>query len=105
MSGLAQHGVPYREPRRIDSEHKMKDRIQNPPGMFGRAELRGFGGDNRQPDGRREPHPQDSLGGWSQFPILAMQNVSIHSRMGNGRYGSDRIYARVLTTQSLSAES
>jgi len=56
-------------------EHKMKDRIQNPPGMFGRAEFRGFDGDDRQPDGRREPYPQDSLGGWSQLPIVAMQRA------------------------------
>src|SRR5438067_8108725 len=67
--------MPRREPRQIHSEHKMKDRIQNPPGMFGRAELCGFEGYNRQPDDRREPHPQDSLGGRSQLPILAMQRI------------------------------
>jgi hypothetical protein len=31
--------------------------------MVGRTEIRGFREDDRQPDGRREPHSQDSLGG------------------------------------------
>jgi hypothetical protein len=43
--------------------------------MFGRAEVRGFDDDDRQPDGRREPYPQDSLGGWSQLSIVAMQRA------------------------------
>jgi len=63
MSGLAKQGVPYCELRRTHVEQKTKNRIQNAPGMVGRAEVRGFRGDDRQPDGRREPHSQDSLGG------------------------------------------
>jgi hypothetical protein len=31
--------------------------------MVRRTEVRGFQRDDRQPDGRREPHSQDSLGG------------------------------------------
>ena len=58
VSGLAEQGVPHSESRWIHFEHKMKDRIQNPPGMVGRAEVCGFQGDDRQPDGRRKPHPQ-----------------------------------------------
>jgi len=43
--------------------------------MFRRAEGGGFDGDDRQPGGRREPYPQDSLGGWSQLPIVPMQRA------------------------------
>jgi hypothetical protein len=43
--------------------------------MFGRAEVCGFDGDDRQPDCRREPHSQDSLSGWSQLLIVAMQTA------------------------------
>jgi hypothetical protein len=75
VSGLAEQGVPHREPRRIHIEHKMKDRIQNLSGMFGRGEVGGFDGDDGQPDRRREPHPQDSLGGWSQLSIVAMRRA------------------------------
>ena len=46
VSGLAEEGVPHRKLRRIYFEHKMKDRIQNPSGVFGRAEVRGFDGDS-----------------------------------------------------------
>jgi hypothetical protein len=41
----------------------MKDRIENLPGMVRRTKVRGFRGDDRQPDDRREPNFQDSLGG------------------------------------------
>jgi len=53
MSRLAEKHVPDREALWVHIEQKMKDRVKNPPRMFGRAEVGGLEGDDRQPDGRR----------------------------------------------------
>ena len=71
VSRLSQYRVPQREPLRIQTEKKMKYRVQEPPSMLCRAEVRRFDGDDRQPDGGREPHSKDSLGGRVQLPIIA----------------------------------
>src|SRR6266849_10272976 len=73
VSSLAEQGMPHHKLRRIHVKQKMKDRIKNSSGMVGRAEVCGFDRDDRQPDRRREPYLQYSLGRGSQLLILAMR--------------------------------
>ena len=67
MSRLAQEHVPNRELRRIHTEQKMKNWIEDAAGVFSRAQIGGFNGDHRQPNGGRQPDLDDSLGRGSQL--------------------------------------
>lgn len=53
MSRLAENQVPDRESRRVHMEQKLKNRKENAPGVFRRAQIGGFHRDHRQPDGGR----------------------------------------------------
>jgi hypothetical protein len=84
VSSLTEQGMPQHKLRRIHVKQKMKDRIKNSCGMVGRAEVCGFDSDDRQPDCRREPYSQYSLGRGSQLVILAMrENQGIAAPAGS----------------------
>src|SRR5437763_2275440 len=59
----------------------MKDWIENAASMFCRAEIRRFNYDDRQPDGGREPHSQDSSGGRSHSVLPYFSNQKCGARL------------------------
>src|SRR5438045_9315827 len=76
----------------------MKDWIENASSMFCRAEIRRFNYDDRQPDGRREPHSQDSSGGRSHSVLPHFSNQKCGARL------SVRVSASVMAMFRQSSE-